>query len=102
MGLFIVPKRLRCMTEITLGFPCVLRGRVAFPCGQVLSSARGALVRDYSLYFIFFFRSDQGWRRSEEVGAMCIGLFERGEKAGVEDIMDFPCGQKFEAICKRR
>ena len=29
---------------------------------------------------------------------MCISLFERGEEAGVENIMDLPCGWEFEAV----
>ena len=33
---------------------------------------------------------------------MCVSLFERGEKAGVEDIMDFPCGWQPEAVYKQR
>ena len=92
MGLLIVSKYLLCMAEITFRFPCVLGGRVPFPCGQVLSSARGALVGDYSLNFVFFFRFNQGWQRGREAGAMCIGLFKWGEKACVENIMNFPCG----------
>ena len=52
---FIVPEYLQCMAEITLRFPCVFGGWVSFPCDQVLSSARGALVGDYSLDFVFFF-----------------------------------------------
>ena len=29
---------------------------------------------------------------------MRVGLFERGEKASVEGIMNFPCGRQLEAI----
>ena len=102
MGPFIVPEHLRCMVEITLRFPCVLRGRVSFPCGQVLLSARGALVRNYSLDFVFFFRSDQGWQGNREAGTMCVHLFEWGEKACVENIMDLPHGRQLEAVYERR
>ena len=55
MGPFIVPKYLWCMVEITLRFPCIFGGRVSFPCGQVLSSARGALVRDYGFDLVLLF-----------------------------------------------
>ena len=88
------------MAEITFWFPCVLRGRVTFPCGQVLSSAREALVRDYGFHFVFFFRSDQGWRRDGEARTMCVGLFEQGKKAGVENIMNLPCVRKSKAVYK--
>ena len=55
MGPFIVSEYLWRMAEIIFGFPCIFGGRVSFPCGQVLSSARGALVRDYGFDFVFFF-----------------------------------------------
>ena len=93
MGPFIVSEYPWRMAEITFGFPCIFRGRVSFPCGQVLSSARGALVRDYGFDFVFFFRSDQGRRRGGEAWAVHIGLFERGKKTCVENIMNFPCGR---------
>ena len=93
MSPFIAREYLWGMSEIGLWFPSVLQRRIAFPCGQVLSMARGALVRDYGFHFVFFFRSDQGQRRSGEAGAMHISLFEQGQKAGVENIMNFPCGR---------
>ena len=55
-------------------------------------------MRDDGFHFVFFFRSDQSRGRSGEVGAMHVGLFEQGQKTGVEDIMDFPCGRQLEAI----
>ena len=55
MGPFIVSEYLWRMAEITFGFPCIFGGRVSLPCGQVLSSARGALVRDYGFDFVFLF-----------------------------------------------
>ena len=55
MDPFIVSEYLRCMAEITFWFPYVFGGRVTFPCGQVLPSARRSLVRDYSLDFVFLF-----------------------------------------------
>ena len=59
-------------------------------------------MRDYSLHFVFFFRSDQGRRRTGEARTMCVSLFEWGKKAGVENIMDLPCGREFEAVYQRR
>ena len=29
---------------------------------------------------------------------MCVRLFEQGEKASMEDIMDLPCGWQLEAV----
>ena len=58
-------------------------------------------MRDYGFHFIFFFRSDQGRRRDGETRTMCVGLFERGKKAGVENIMNLPCVWKSEAVHKR-
>ena len=48
---------------------------------------------DDGFHFVFFFRSDQGQRRNGEAGTMCVSLFERGDKASMEDIMDLPCGR---------
>ena len=52
------------MAEITFGFPSVFQRRVPFPCGQVQSAGSGALVREDSLDFIFFFIIDnvRRWR----------------------------------------
>ena len=55
MGPFIVSEYLWRMAEIIFGFPCIFGGWVPLPCGQVLSSAREALVRDYGFDFVFFF-----------------------------------------------
>ena len=62
------------MTEINFRFPRVFRRGIAFPCGQVLSSARGALVRDNVIDFVFFFGVNYIRRRSGEGGTMCFGL----------------------------
>ena len=62
------------MTEINFRFPRIFRRRIAFPCGQVQSSARGALVRDDVIDFVFFFRINHVRRRSGEGGTMCFGL----------------------------
>ena len=86
------------MAEITFRFPCVFGGRVSFPCGEVLSSARGALVGYDGFDFVLFFRSDQSRQRGGVAGAMRVCLFEWGKKACMENIMDFPCGREFEAI----
>ena len=60
--------------EIKFRFPCVLRRRVPFPCGQVQSSAREVLVRDDIINFVFFFGVNQVRRGSGEGGTMCFGL----------------------------
>ena len=65
------------VTEINFRFPRVFRRRIAFPCGQVLTSARGALVRDNVIDFIFFFGVNYVRRRSGERGTMCFGLVIR-------------------------
>ena len=59
-------------------------------------------MRYYGFNFVFFFRSDQGRRGGGEARAVYIGLFERGKKACVENIMDFPCGRQFKAVHERR
>ena len=43
------------MFEVGFGFPGVFQQGIAIPCGQVLSSARGALVGNNGFYLIFFF-----------------------------------------------
>ena len=43
------------MTEINFWFPCIFRGGISFPCGQVLPLARGALEGDNVIDFVFFF-----------------------------------------------
>ena len=60
--------------EIKFWFPCVLRRGVSLPCGQVQSLARGALVGDDMIDFVFFFRVNQVRRGSGEGGTMCFGL----------------------------
>jgi hypothetical protein len=45
----------RSVSEIAFWFPGVFGRGIAFPCGQVQSSARGALVGDNVIDFIFFF-----------------------------------------------
>ena len=62
------------MAEINFGFPHIFRRRIAFPCGQVLPSARRALVRDNVINFVFFFGINHVRRRSGEGGTMCFGL----------------------------
>ena len=62
------------MTEIDFGFPCIFGRGVAFPCGQVQSSARGALVRDNVINLVFFLGVNHVRRRSGEGGTMCFGL----------------------------
>ena len=44
------------MVEIKFWFPGILRRRVPFPCGQVQSLARRALVGYDMINFVFFFR----------------------------------------------
>ena len=82
------------MTEINFRFPRVFRRGIALPCGQVLSLARGALVRDNVIDFVFFFGVNYLRRRSGEGGAMCFGLMIRRKKGGVEHVVYFPCGGK--------
>ena len=55
MDLFICLENCGSMMEINFWFPCVLGRRVTLPCGQVLPSARRALVRDNVINFVFFF-----------------------------------------------
>ena len=62
------------MTEINFRFPRIFRRGIAFPCGQVLPSARGALVRDNVVDFVFFFGINHVRRGSREGGTMCFGL----------------------------
>ena len=62
------------MSEIDFGFPCIFGRRIAFPCGQVLSLARGALVRDNMIDFVFFLGVNHVRRRSGEGGTMCFSL----------------------------
>ena len=66
------------MAEITFVFPCVLRGWVTFPCGQVFSSAWGPLWETMASTSYFFFRSDQSRQRDREARAMCVSLFIQG------------------------
>ena len=82
------------MTEINFWFPCVLGRGVSFPCGQVLPSARGALVGDNVIHFIFFFGVNHVRRRPREGWTMCFSLAIRRQKGGVEHVVDFPCGRK--------
>jgi hypothetical protein len=42
------------MAEIAFWFPGVFGRRIALPCGQVQSSAMGALVRNNVINFVFF------------------------------------------------
>ena len=62
------------MTEINFWFPSIFRGGISFPCGQVLLSARGALVGDNVIDFVFFFGVNYVRRRSGKGGTMCFGL----------------------------
>ena len=62
------------MTEIDFGFPRIFRRGIAFPCGQVLASARGALVGDNVIDFVFFFGVNYVRRRLGEGRTMCFGL----------------------------
>ena len=62
------------MTEINFRFPRIFRRRIALPCGQVLPSARGALVGDNVIDFVFFFGVNHVRRRSGKGGAMCFSL----------------------------
>ena len=62
------------MAEINFGFPGIFGRGVTFPRGQVLSSARGALVRDNVIDFVFFFGVNHVRRGSGEGRTMCFGL----------------------------
>ena len=74
MDLFICLENRGSVTEINLWFPCVLGRGVTLPCGQVLLSARGALVRDNVVDFIFFFGINHIRRGTREGWAMCFHL----------------------------
>ena len=65
------------MTEINFGFPRIFRRRIAFPCSQVLPSARGALVRNNVIDFVFFFGVNHVRRGSGKGGTMCFCLVIR-------------------------
>ena len=74
MGLFIFLENREGVTEINFWFPCILGRGVSFPCGQVQSSARGALMGDNVVYFVFFFGVNHVWRRPRKGGTMCFSL----------------------------
>ena len=52
---FVLGEKHGSMAEIVFRFPSVFGRRVTLPCGQVQSLARGALVRDNVVCFVFFF-----------------------------------------------
>jgi hypothetical protein len=54
-GVLIVFEDQGSVSEIAFWFPGVFGRRIALPCGQVQSSARGALVGDNVIDFVFFF-----------------------------------------------
>ena len=54
-SLFVLLKYIGSVAEINFRFPCVFRRRVPFPCSQVQSSARRALVGDDMVHFVLFF-----------------------------------------------
>ena len=62
------------MTEINFRFPSIFRQGVSFPCGQVQPSARGALVRDNVVNFVFFFGINHVRRGTREGWTMCFRL----------------------------
>ena len=62
------------MAEINFRFPCIFGRGIALPCGQVQSSARGALVGDNMIDFVLFLGVNHVRRRSGEGGTMCFGL----------------------------
>ena len=74
MGTFIFRKDEGGVSEIAFRFPCIFRGRVSFPCGQVQSSSRQSLVRNDMINFIFFFVINEVRWGSCEGGTMCFGL----------------------------
>ena len=74
MDLFIRLENRGGVTEINFRFPCILRRGVSFPRGQVLPSARGALVGDNVIDFIFFFGVNYVRRRPRKGWTICFSL----------------------------
>ena len=74
MDFFICLENRGSMTEINFWFPCVFGRGVTFPCGQVLLSARRALVGDNVINLVFFFRVNHVRRRPREGWTMCFSL----------------------------
>ena len=71
---FVLQEDCGSMMEITFGSPSVFGGRITFPCNQVQSSARGTLVKNDMIDFIFFFGINQVRRRLEEERTICFRL----------------------------
>ena len=63
--------------EINFWFPSIFGGGISFPCGQILPSARGALVRDDVVDLVFFFGVNYVRRRPRKGWTMCFGLVIR-------------------------
>ena len=71
---FVLSENGGSMAEIKFWFPSIFERRISLPCSQVQSSARGALVGNNVIHFIFFFGINQVRRRSGEGGTMCFCL----------------------------
>ena len=77
---------------IAVILPGVVSFGVSLPFDQILESSpfpKVAMISD-GLDFIFLFSVDDVWGRPREIGSVLFRFSVRGQKAGVEDIMDGP------------
>ena len=78
--------------HIAVVFPGVIGLGVPLPLNQVLESSpfpKMVVISD-GLDFVLLFSVDDVWGGSREVGSVLSCFLIRGQKAGVEDIMNCP------------